>query len=221
MLRSRGKETTMLQRVVVICGNLAAARNKITGAFWGLPAPVKWLSLRGDNVREGYACCWHIFSPFLRNVGLVCICIWSQFVYVAGTAFERQTFDHWCLQWHGTIHPSTWWNRRSCSSLYTVQTGTVALPLLAWWHLLCRQTERLIVCSWDMVVLQGVLYSVRKHGTVSLTFRNFCFRDRSMLLLYSHSFHTAVAISPEDSGGLPQRSECLSPGAVLSWSVVQ
>lgn len=36
------------------------------------------------------------------------------------------------------------------------------------------------------------------YGTVSLMLRNSCFRDRSMPLVYSHTFHAAVAISPED-----------------------
>lgn len=37
-----------------------------------------------------------------------------------------------------------------------MQTGTVALPLLALWPLLSRQAERVMTCSWDMVMLQGV-----------------------------------------------------------------
>lgn len=50
-------------------------------------------------------------------------------------------------------------------------------------------------CSCFSVFLCFVI----KHAQDSLMFRNSCFGGRSMLSVYSHTFHTAVTISPEDS----------------------
>lgn len=68
----------MVRRAVVICGSLSAAKNRITGTFRGVFAPV-W-----DNVKRGCAwsvlLCWDFFLfSFLRIIGLfvACMCCWN------------------------------------------------------------------------------------------------------------------------------------------------
>lgn len=76
----------MVPRAVVIRSRLCAARNRTTGAFGGMSAPVNWLPYEtmcasgGDMLGLYFSVGILVFLfSFLRIIGLfaACICCWN------------------------------------------------------------------------------------------------------------------------------------------------